>query len=60
MKDPVNVGTLYLTDPIITGTVYRPIGVKCRWPAIVHVYAGPMQVEVRPTRADGTFSIGGL
>jgi len=59
MKDPVNAGTLYLTNPVITGTVYRPTPLGPR-EGIVHVYDGRTQVEVRRTRDDGTFRIGGL
>jgi len=59
LNSPVDVGTLYLTNPSITGTVYLPDGVT---PAMakVHVYAGPVEVEIRETLPDGTFAIGGL
>jgi hypothetical protein len=59
LNAPVNVGTLYLTNPSITGTVYQPGGVTTAM-AKMHVYAGPIQVEVRETLPDGAFAIGGL
>jgi len=59
LNSPVNVGTLHLTYPTITGTVFRPDSLT-PFPAKVHVYAGPLEVEVRDTLADGTFSVGGL
>ena len=60
MTKPVNAGTLYLTNATITGTVNLPNGVTPAPGSTVRVYAGPVQVEVRPTRADGMFAIGGL
>jgi hypothetical protein len=61
LNTPVNVGTLYLTNPTITGTVYLPDGVTdAGLDNNVHVFAGPIEVEVRRTQADGTFRIGGL
>lgn len=61
LHTPVNVGTLYLTNPTITGTVYLPDGVTdAGLDNKVHVFAGPVEVEVRRTRLDGTFRIGGL
>ena len=55
----LDVGTLYLTTPTITGTVYKPGG-NIPTLAWVHVRAGNVQVEQRMTRNDGTFTLGGL
>jgi len=61
LNTPVNVGTLYLTNPTVTGTVYLPGGVTdAGLDNKVHVFAGLTEVEVRRTRLDGTFRIGGL
>ncbi len=61
LNTPVNVGTLYLTNPTITGTVYLPDHVTdAGLDNKVHVFAGPVEVQVRRTRLDGTFRIGGL
>jgi hypothetical protein len=59
LNTPVSVGTLNVTTPTITGTIYLPGG-AISTTATVHVYAGPVEVEVRRTLMSGTFALGGL
>ncbi len=66
LTQSVNVPTLALSTPSITGTVYRPDGVTSvsALEASVEVYtltsSVPILVEDRPTGIGGGFSIGGL
>jgi hypothetical protein len=66
LTQSVNVPTLTLSTPSITGTVYKPNGVTSvnALDALVEVYAlthsVPTLVEARSTGLGGGFSIGGL